>query len=45
MTWGWRMAAAATKVHKLNYKCNLGWLKRCCEKFFIMALSRKTSVI
>ena len=30
---GRRMAAAATKVHKLNYKGNLDWLKRCSENF------------
>ena len=30
---GWRMPADATKVHKLNYKGNLTWLKR-CSKFF-----------
>ena len=27
-----------------NYKGNLDLLRRCSEKFFIMALSRKTSV-
>ena len=30
---GWRMPAATTKVHKLNYKGNLDWLKRCSETF------------
>ena len=30
---GWRMFAAMTKVHKLNYKGNLGWLKICSQKF------------
>ena len=29
----WRMPAATTKVHKLNYKGNLDWLKRCSENF------------
>ena len=31
---GWRMPAATTKVHKLNDKGNLDWLKRCSENFF-----------
>ena len=42
---GWRMPAAARKVHNLNYKGNVGWLKRCSENYFIMALSRKVSVM
>ena len=29
----WRMAAATTKIHKLSYKGNLDWLKRCSENF------------
>ena len=30
---GWRMRAAMTKFHKLNYEGNLDWLKRCSEDF------------
>ena len=30
---GWRMRAAMTKVHKLNYEGNLDWLKRCSKDF------------
>ena len=29
----WRMRATTTKVHKLNYQCNLDWLKRYSEIF------------
>ena len=30
---GWRMPTVTTKVHKLNHKVNLEWLKRCPENF------------
>ena len=30
---GWRMPAATTKIHKLNQKGNLDWLKTCSENF------------
>ena len=36
----WRMPAATTKVHKLDYKGNLDWLWRCSEND-----SRKASVM
>ena len=28
---GWRMPLATAMLHKLNYKGNLDWLKRCSE--------------
>ena len=30
---GCRMPVALTKVHKLNHKGNLDWLKRCFDNF------------
>ena len=38
-----RLPAVTTKVHKLNHKRNLEWLKICSENFR-MAVSRKMSV-
>ena len=42
---GWRMPAATMKVHKLNHKGNLDWLKKCFEHFLQRLYLEKTCYV